>query len=67
MRTIAAEGNNIRNAVAAAKRLLGNPKLRIVTVNDDCEENNYRVTLTSSDVVEVHVTRHAQCSAEEIS
>lgn len=63
--TISAEGSSIRNAVAAAKRLLGNPKLRAVLCSG--EDTLYRVTLDSGDVVEVTVRWHGRAQAQVVA
>lgn len=64
-RTVSASGNNVRNAVAAAKRLLGNSKLRISSSTDH-GDGLHRVVLTSSDVIEVTVKARAKCEAVEV-
>lgn len=66
-RTVSATGSTVRNAVAEAKRLLGNSKLYAAIVNPSGDgENLYRVTLNSGDVVEVTTQHHARSSAQFI-
>jgi len=60
---IQAEGNNIRNAVAAAKRLIGQPSLRSNLISGNGDDGLWRVTLSNGDVVEVTVIKHARCEA----
>ncbi len=57
MKLIYATGNNVRNAVSAAKKLIGRPELRIKTSNKDDDTLNWRVELTDGTVIEV-LTRH---------
>jgi hypothetical protein len=73
-RLIIASGNNVRNAVAAAKQLLYGSvtsrayrAARTDSVNRSAEgEGLYRVILSTGDVVEVSVIQHAKCSAQEL-
>lgn len=67
---VQAEGNNVRNAVAVAKRLIitqngldGKAYRQLRTKLISGEDGLYRVTLNSDDIVEVTVIRHAICKA----
>lgn len=65
MRTFSAQGNNVRNAVSAVKKLVGDTKLRIASQVDH-GDGLYRVVLSSGDVVEVTVQQHARCEAVQV-
>jgi hypothetical protein len=65
VKLFSATGHTVRNAVRAAKDLLGRPELRIAS-DVDHGDGLHRVTLTSGDVVEVTVRRGACSSAEEL-
>ncbi len=68
---IQAEGNSVANAVCVAKGLItiqrgldnkGYKKLRVVTESSG-DEGNYRITLNSGDIIEIHIIQHARCRA----
>lgn len=64
-RIVSAVGNNVRNALAEARRVLGVKLNESCVVLDNCDGDNlHRCTLANGDVVEVTVVRHARCEAE---
>lgn len=68
MRTVSAVGNNVRNCVAEARRILGltfKDAPEVIRANDG--DNLYRVTLATGDVVEVTVIRRTPVNAQLIA
>ena len=70
MRTVSAQGNNLRNILAEARRVLGvrlaDSRVKL-DASDDAFPQLHRVELMNGDVVEASIIQHARCEASIIA
>lgn len=65
MQTVMIEGNNIRNCISLARSKVFKLKAkdcRVKILNPmDEDRGNYRVTMTTGDVIEIHIIPRSSC------